>query len=336
MKLSVLLPCRNAAGTIGPCLESLIVQNCSEYEIVAVDDGSTDGTGAALDDWARQHPRIRVVHLPPVGIVEALNIGLSQCHGFWVARMDADDIALPERLDAQMAWLEDHPKTQLNGCLVRHGGNSLSQGGYARYVDWINSKIFPKDIAMSRFVESPFAHPSVVFNRRLVLDLGGYRQGEFPEDYDLVLRLLQLGTVMDKVRKTLLIWNDPPDRLSRTDSRYSISAFYRLKSQFLADWLREHNPFHPEIHVFGSSRTVRQRASCLVERGIRVRGYFDVDPRRIGRLIHGAEVRHLRDLPAAGRMFGVSLLGKRGVREDLEIFLTARGHRVGEDYILAA
>jgi glycosyltransferase involved in cell wall biosynthesis len=334
--LSVLLPCRNAEKHLPRCLESLENQTFDDFEIVAVNDGSEDKTGTVLDDLQSRHRQVKIIHQQHRGIVQALNAGLHHCRGRWVARMDADDFALPMRLERQLAWMKNHPHTKLSGCLVSHGGHPQIQKGYRRHVEWINSMVTNKDISLNRFVESPFAHPSMIYDRRTVLDAGGYRDGPFPEDYDLVLRLLDQGMYVDKIPEHLLIWNDPPERLSRTHPKYSISAFYRLKTGYLAEWLEQNNPWHPDVFVMGSSRTVRQRAGLLTAHGINIRGYYDVDPRKVGRVVQAVMVLDLADLPGPGTGFHVSFLGKRGVRKELNDFFVSRGHQAGRDFIMAA
>jgi glycosyltransferase involved in cell wall biosynthesis len=232
--ISVILPVYNAADTLPACLESLLRQTLTEHEVIAVDDGSCDRSAAILSRFAEQDSRVRVIRTPHRGIVASLNHAIAEARAPFLARMDADDQAFPERFDVQIAWLQRHPHVGLIGSRVEFGGDPRSQRGYRTYVDWTNSLVTEAEISMNRFVESPFAHPSVMFRRELPERFGAYRDGPFPEDYECWLRWLDAGVRMAKCPEVLLRWNDPPERLSRTDPRYDIRAFYACKAEYLA------------------------------------------------------------------------------------------------------
>jgi glycosyltransferase involved in cell wall biosynthesis len=108
----VLLPCYNAAGTLQQALESLAQQTLTDFELIAVDDGSTDGTFEILQDWASSDERLQLLRQDHMGIVGALNAGLDVCQAEYIARMDADDLSQRERLARQAAFLEQHPETR--------------------------------------------------------------------------------------------------------------------------------------------------------------------------------------------------------------------------------
>ncbi|MFW5894067.1 MAG: glycosyltransferase family 2 protein, partial [Verrucomicrobiota bacterium] len=275
-QVSVILPVRNGAATIEAAIASLQNQTFPHFEVIAVNDGSRDDTSEILHRIAQRDPRIRPLAQPPKGIVPALLTGLEHARADIIARMDADDWCAPHRLERQLDYLAMHPSVGVVGSLVEFGGDRERQAGYAAYVDWLNSMVTAEEIQCNRFVESPLAHPSVLFRRRC-LEIGGtYRDGAFPEDYELWLRWLEAGIRMAKVPEPLLTWNDPPGRLSRTNKRYSMTAFYKCKAEYLARWLARNNPLHPGIHVWGSGRLTRKRAELLVALGIRIDGYIDL------------------------------------------------------------
>ena len=330
------MPVRNAARSLSAALESLTKQDMADFEIVAVNDGSTDETGEALEMYSWIEPRLRIIHQEHAGIVNALNTGIQSARAGFIARMDADDECRPERLRLQSGYLLETPETGLVSCLVEYGGNREENAGYAAFTDWANSVVTREDISLMRFVESPLPHPSVMFRKELVGLYGGYRQGAFPEDYELWLRWLESGVVMQKVPAKLMTWNDPPDRLSRTDERYSSDSFYRIKSSYLVRWLERFNPFHPEVVLIGSGRTTRKRAEMLEEKGVEISAFVDVDPRKIGKEIGGRPVLSRSQMPFAGDCFALSYVASRGAREEIRAFLETRGFVMGSDFLLAA
>ena len=331
--ISVVLPCFNAAGSLPACLDSLLAQTWTDFEIVAVDDGSTDASLRVLHAFALRDPRVRVFARPHGGVVQAMNFGLESCRGDYVARMDSDDICLPERLAVQKSHLDRHPYIGLVGGLVRFGGDPLAGKGYGAYVDWTNSLVSEEDIRLGRFVESPFANPSIMFRKELVSRHGAFYDGPFPEDYELILRWLDAGVRMDKVAREVLIWNDPPTRLSRTDSRYAVDAFYRVKSEYLARWLTGRGVYR--VAVVGAGRVTRRRALMLEDHGIAITRWLDVDPDKIGHVVNGRPVcSWSADLPDTE--FVLSFVGSRGAGARISRELVQRGHVPGRTFLLAA
>jgi FlaA1/EpsC-like NDP-sugar epimerase len=141
---------------------------------------------------------------------------------------------------------------------------------------------------------------------------------------------------MEKLTEPLLIWNDTPTRLSRRDPRYAEDAFYRVKGGYLARWLARHNPHHPAVILWGAGRITRRRARSLLDHGVRIEAFVDIDPRKIGRRLHGIPVVGADALPRAGAAFLVSYVRSAGARDAIEAQLRAAGHRPGVHYILAA
>ncbi len=323
------MPVYNAEDTVLRALDSLRAQTIPELEIIVVNDGSTDGTMDIL-----HHQRdIMLLDHSHRGIAPALNDGLAAASGDYIARMDADDLCHASRMELQASYLDVYAEIGLVGSRVGFGGNREKQAGYAAYVDWINTLLDPDTIALNRFVESPFAHPSVMFRRELFEKYGAYRDGPFPEDYELWLRWMANGVKTAKVDEELLTWNDPPERLSRNDTRYSVDAFYKLKAEYLSMWLRKNNPHHPNVIVWGAGRTTRKRAAILEEYGLRITHYIDLRSRTLN---CGTPVIHHDALPDPSTCFIVPMVGKRGAREIICTFLNENDFEEGKNCIFAA
>lgn len=115
-RVSVALPVYNAGPWLRPAIDSLLAQTWSDFEVIAIDDGSTDGSGTVLDEVAARDPRFRVVHRANRGVIAALNDALDLARGDYVARMDADDLSEPERFRRQVEFLDANPDTVAVGC----------------------------------------------------------------------------------------------------------------------------------------------------------------------------------------------------------------------------
>lgn len=194
--LSVLLPVHDASCTLGAAIRSLQVQTHQPDQVVAVDDGSTDGSREILRAWAAEDPRVTIVELDhQQGVAGALNEGLRRCSGNLVARMDADDVSLPDRFAKQRAALLEDCDTAMVSCWVDFTfGAELDPDVRRSYeaVEAFRRALGPsrKEIRDTLRKQNLFHHGETMFRRSLVERVGGYRP-EFvgAEDYDLWLRL---------------------------------------------------------------------------------------------------------------------------------------------------
>ncbi|HEX7976826.1 MAG TPA: glycosyltransferase, partial [Anaerolineales bacterium] len=277
--ISVLLPCFNAAETLVEALDSLACQTLTDFQVVAVEDGSTDSTLKILQDWAKGDQRLEIVAQAHSGITGALNAGLAACRAPLVARLDADDRAHPERLQRQAAYLQAHPEAAVVGCRVEGFPAGQVREGLRVYLEWQNSLLSDADIRCEIFVESPLAHPSVAFRRDWVVQAGGYQEHGWPEDYDLWLRLYIAGARFAKLPETLLEWREGPERLTRVDERYSLENFLRAKAHYLAL-----GPLagRDAVFLWGAGIMGRRLGKHLRREGLPLAAYFDIDPHKIG------------------------------------------------------
>ena len=334
--ISILLPVRNAAETLPNAIESTLSQTFQDWEMILVDDGSADESRKITQRYRQRDKRIHLIQNPEAGIVKALQAGCAASSAPLIARMDADDVMHPERLHKQVEFLERHPEIGLVACLVNYGGNRTAQAGYAEHVDWINSLVTPEEIYLRRFVESPAAHPSVMFRTQLLKEHGGYQSGDFPEDYELWLRWMNAGVRFGKVEAQLLTWNDPPSRLSRVNPRYSVEAFYGTKCRYLALWLQRKIVGRRSVWLWGAGRITRKRFAALEQHGVRIEGFIDIDLGKIGKQRDGRPVLPPEKMPPAREAFILAGVGTRGARTLIQAELNANNRVEGQDYLLAA
>ncbi len=153
--ISVLMPCFNSAETIEEALLSLKNQSFDDFEVLMVDDGSTDATPEILGKWSSRDTRFRVHTRPHSGIVPTLNAGLSVCRAPYIARMDTDDRSHPHRLALQHAYLNDHPETSLVSSRVAGFPAYQVREGFHIYMDWLNALLTDVDMRREIFIESP-------------------------------------------------------------------------------------------------------------------------------------------------------------------------------------
>ena len=146
------MPVRNELSFLPGCLEDILSQTLSEIELVIIDDGSTDTTAVLLKEASQRDPRIRVINTKPEGIISALNTGLDECNGQYIARMDADDRMNKTRLQKQLKLMKSNPELELIGC--RMGGFTDSgriTDSIEKYQSWSNSMISHQHIECDLF-----------------------------------------------------------------------------------------------------------------------------------------------------------------------------------------
>jgi glycosyltransferase involved in cell wall biosynthesis len=328
----VLLPARDAAATLDAALRSVARQSEPRLECVVADDGSRDATAAIAHAFARRDPRFRVLALPRRGLVEALADGLAACRAPFVARMDADDVMHRERLRAQLAALEADPALAAVGSHVRLFPREDLSDGMRRYERWLRSIATPASVRAEAFVECPIPHPTLCA-RADVLRAFGFRDAGWPEDYDLVLRLLAAGHALAVVPRRLHLWRDHPERLSRRSPRYAPAAFTACKAAFLAERFLAASA---EYVLWGYGGTGRALRRALAAHGKRPSHVVEVHPRRLGQRIHGAPVIPPEALAAlrAPRVV-VSVAGERA-RAEIRAALAVMELREGRDFVCAA
>ncbi|MEZ5071499.1 MAG: glycosyltransferase family A protein [Bacteroidales bacterium] len=330
--VSVVLPFFNAAPTLSRAIESMAVQDMEQFECLLVDNNSTDGSLAIARAWVERDHRFRLLREEKQGVVFASNRGCAGARADLLARIDADDRSHPGRLRLQMDYLARNPSYGAVAGRVRHVGDPLHTEGFQRYVDWSNSLVTCEQIQIRRFIESPLVNPTMMWRRSAMEAHGLYRDGDFPEDYELWLRWLHRGVRIGKVEDVVLDWYDSPRRLTRTRANYSERAFYEIKSDYLAAWLKENNPLHPRVWIWGASRLSRRRADPLVQRGVVIDRFVDT---KTSRQIP-AGVVHYRDVPPAGTCFLLSYVRQYDNREKICVFLEKRGYREGRDFLLVS
>jgi hypothetical protein len=328
-RIAVLLPARDAAATIRPAVASILRQTERDLALVCVDDGSTDETGEILGRLARRDRRLTVVAGPGEGIARALHRGLSLCDAEVIARMDADDVAHPERLALQLEALRADPGLAAVGARVRLFPRRHVREGMVRYAAWLNGLTSPDLVVRDLFVESPLVHPAAAIRRDALEGAGGWRDGPFPEDYDLWLRLAEAGGRLSNLPRLLLDWRESPGRLTRTDPRYALARHVALKCAYLA---RGPLAGRREVAIWGAGETGKAFADALGREGTSVALFVEVDRRKIGRTVRGAkvigweEVRRARGLPL------LVAVGAPGARDLIRAELGRAGFREVADY----
>jgi glycosyltransferase involved in cell wall biosynthesis len=331
--VSVLLPFYQADDhLLYNSIESIVKQSFRDWELLLVSNNAGESSLAIAHYWCSQDRRIRLIYEHKQGIAWALNSGIRNARADIIARMDADDVALPDKFEKQYGVLMEHPGLDVVATQTAFASAGVPNSeGYKQYVDWQNSIITPSQHYINRFRESPVAHPTVMFRKQLVERFGLYSTAAIPEDYELWLRWMDYGVRFCKIPEPLLIWNDHPHRLSRGHANYSVEAFYRVKSWYLSWWLRHHVPDDKKIIVCGTSRQCIERAEMLIAYGISIYGYTDV---RLRKMQQHRFIKH--ELLEPSSHFLINFISQRGTGDKIREYFSANNFKEPGNFILAA
>ena len=323
--VSVVLPFRNAADTLEAAARSILDQTFTDLELIAIDDGSTDGSADCLKQFTDQ--RLRVCrNTQNQGVVGASATGLAQSHGPWFARMDADDLAFPERIERQLAAA----KTDTGAITCGAEPIESCGEGMNRYVAWANSLTTHEAISHSRFIECPVINPTAMVRRDWMDRVGGYHEAIWAEDHDLWLRLLEQGCQFVRVPDVLLQWRDSPKRLTRQDPRYGSEARSKMRAHYLS---KLPGVGENGVTIAGAGPIGKRLALDLQREGVELKGFFDVSPKRIGQTIHGVKVVSEQQMGIKWRssiMLGA--VGLKGARSKVREMAIAADRTEGHDY----
>jgi hypothetical protein len=269
--------------------------------------------------------------------------------------MDADDWMHRDRLALQSRALSGEPQLAAVGCHVRifprgtraetsageetatreralPGESSRTRKGRGGYETWLNSITSTADVAREAYVECPIAHPTLAIRREKLVAYG-YRDEGWPEDYDLVLRLLGAGESLAVVPRRLLAWRDYDSRLSRSSPRYALARFVDCKALHLSQTLLRDRD---DYILWGYGSTGRMLARALARLHRTPSHIVELHPRRIGQQIGGASVIHPDELGSLGIGRLIASVAGLGPRREIRRALASLNYVEGRDFVCAA
>lgn len=234
--VSVVLPCFESERFLGPALESLLQQTYRDIEVVAVDDGSTDATARILADFAERDRRVRVVtHESNCGVIAAINNGIAESRGEFVARMDADDVCAPERIERQVTALRTRPDVGVVGTAARF----VTEEGRRMRPRPVRC-IEPGGAAFMSLLATPIVHPTLLARASVMKT---HRYGSSPdslhtEDYELLSRMVEAGVGLMNLKEPLLTVRARPHGVSLRNEQIQIDNFVTCARRHLARMLQ--------------------------------------------------------------------------------------------------
>jgi len=334
-QVTVLTPFKNSGPYLKECIESVLQSSFKDFEFLLIDDFSTDNSRDIAEKYSRKDSRISLYSPHKPGLIPALNRGLDVSQGKYIARMDSDDICCPERLAKQVQELSNNPDITLTSCLVECFSEQKLTEGLNKYIAWLNSCQSQSQIAEGLLLESPLPHPSVMFRRTPIMEIGGYLDYNGPEDYDLWIRLAEAGCKFSKVPEVLLNWRMYSTSFSKIDARYTPRAIEKRKFKHVLWTLRKGAMDKKGLTVMGAGKKGGRLGRYLLENGLPLKGFIDIDLKKQDSTRHGLPVQSPEEFFAAREKgFILGYVTAWGAREIILKQLLDTGRLRGRDFII--
>ena len=316
MGVSIIMPFRNSERWIENAINSIQDQTHSDWELLAVNDHSTDSSSEIVFRLSRKDPRIRFFQNEGKGIIPALQTALSHVQKDFITRLDSDDIMPASRLTEMTRKLKSLGRGNLVAGKVRYFSDQPVSEGYLKYAEWLNERVDKEDFFEWRFRECVIASPAWLMYTEDLVSTGGFDQLTYPEDYHLVLRWLYAGVEFRSIPETVLHWREHPDRTSRNHEGFRQKAFFELKLSYL---LNNEYHSHQRINLLTSGTPKTKLLTSYFEaRNISVQRF---------------DSKTVQDLPDAGNDLLLSaVFPGLAKRKRLEELTEQRGYKHGVNF----
>lgn len=231
------MPVKNAGSYLKPCLDSILAQTYTEWELVAINDCSTDGSDSVLRQYSDNHKNIVVADSEGVGIISALRMAYSLCSGVLIHRMDADDLMPTQKLE----WMTNAAeKGAIVTGKVSYFCDEREVGdGFLNYTDWLNNLMERVDFWIDVYRECPVPSSAWMMYRTDFERIGGFSSDLMPEDYDLAFRMLKHKLKVIRLNPVIHHWRDSETRTSRNQQQYFPLAYLPLKVHYFLELQRD-------------------------------------------------------------------------------------------------
>ncbi len=290
--VSILMPVYNAAPFLEACLSSILEQSHIHWELIAVDDFSTDNSLEILQHFSSLSPKIKVLSNSSKGIIPALRLAYENAIGDFITRMDADDLMVPSKLEDLSTLLRQKGKGHLAIGLVEYFSEGVLNKGYKKYEEWLNLLTNAESNFTEIYKECVIPSPCWMTYKDDFEKCGAFNSDEYPEDYDLCFRFYKKKLEVISVKKVLHKWRDHPSRSSRNDPNYADQSFIKMKVPYFLELDFDKNK---TLAVWGSGKKGKAIVLKLLEQNIKPIWLSD-NIKKIGHDIYGIKPVHFEEV----------------------------------------
>ncbi len=325
--ISILMPVFNTEPYLQDCLDSICQQTFRDWELIAIDDFSTDDSAGMLEQYSQQDSRIQWQANDEKGIIPALRKAYDQSRGSIIHRMDSDDIMPRNKLENLRAILcERGPGTVATGKVEYFSTSWEVRRGFLDYASWINQQIEQETIFDDIFMECPVASPAWMMYRKDLEAIGGVVNDQYPEDYDLVFRMYVHGLEPHGCEEVVHLWRDWSDRASRTKEEYADQLFFDLKWHYFLKY--KYKGDHPVV-LWGAGRKGKKLFKTMRKTEVPVE-WVTENENKTGQNIYGAILKDPDSAICQNSQVIVAVSEPKG-KEHIRRYMEAAGKINNED-----
>ncbi len=285
--ISIVMPVKNGAVYLAECLDSILEQSYTHWELLVVNDHSTDHTNELLLSYAQKDQRIKVLQNEGQGIIHALRLAYTNSEGTYISRMDADDVMTPNKLSVLYKNLKEWGRGHLAIGKVRYFSATQLGEGYQAYEEWLNRLTEEGQNFQELYKECVIPSPCWMLHRTDLDQSGAFDSDLYPEDYDLCFRFYQSGLKCIPCNETLHHWRDYSERTSRNSPDYADNGFIQIKCHY---FLKLNHDTDRPLVLWGAGKKGKAVARYMNEQGQSIHWVCN-NPNKIGHNIYGIEMQ---------------------------------------------
>ena len=326
--ISILIPFKNTERYLDECLQSIQKQTFSNWELLIVDDGSTDTSAKIVKHYADNDSRIQLISNHGNGIIEALKTGYKHAKGTFITRMDSDDIMSTNKLEQMQQSLQVHGVGHLALGQVKYFSKSGIGDGYKRYEAWLNTLTSKGSNFEEIYKECVIPSPCWMVYKTDFDRCDGFNSDIYPEDYDLAFRFYKQGLKCIPSNEVLHHWRDYAVRTSRVDAHYAENSFLELKVNFFLECSKVSKK---KLILWGAGSKGKKVAQLLIEREIAFEWVCD-NPKKIGKDIYGQVLKSFEHLTILRNFQSIITVANHEAQVEIEQYFKTREMTAMNDY----
>lgn len=327
--VSILIPFKNTEYYLVECLESILNQTYLNWELIIIDDHSSDASYNIVNAFAEKDKRIKLFKNSGSGIIEALQLAFKHSQGTFITRMDSDDNMRPNKIEVLVNKLKENGKNHVAVGLVNYFSEKGIKDGYKSYEAWLNTLTKSGTNYSEIYKECVIPSPCWMIHRDDLIACNAFDTNVYPEDYDLAFRFYKHGYTCIPCDKILHDWRDYNTRTSRTHVHYAENHFIDLKLRYFLEL--DYNP-NKILVVWGAGNKGKKIAKLLLETNISFEWICD-NPKKIGKDIYGLVLKPFSFLKDTKNTQSIITVANKDAQNDILEYMNRLELNAIEDYV---
>lgn len=324
------MPVKNAGAYLEDCINSVIKQSENNWELIAINDHSTDDSLNILNEFALKDERINVFTNIGEGIIDTLRLAYSKSIGNLITRMDADDLMAKNKLHLLKQKLVEVGTGYVATGLVKYFSENELGNGYKKYEQWLNHLTKNQNNFTEIYKECVIPSPCWMLYKSDLEKCEAFKPNQYPEDYDLCFRFYKHNLKVAGVKEVLHYWRDYPTRTSRTDENYLDNRFLNLKLHYFLQL--DYQP-NKNLVLWGAGKKGKLIAKHLKKKNIAFK-WITNNPKKIGQDIYGVTIEDQNNISTQSLQLIIAFVETDGIIQTLSIATLNFHFKHGKDYFL--